>query len=192
MTDCGTASSASSCWSTWSRRSAFCRDPPCARGQRAGGDLGAEPVQLDRGLSRAARPGRPEGHLSSLPTPVVVNVLALAGLRVERRRGTFVRLPRTVKLISANGMTARSRLYLVRRDDRARFAGRALETLGQSRVRARPGRGDVNQPVAAGRRLPPLPGPTRPGCLEAGPAATVRPRLEATERGILAPEEWRR
>jgi SAM-dependent methyltransferase len=81
----------------------------------------------------------PEGHLSSLPTPVMVNVLALAGLRVERRRGTFVRLPRTVRLISTNGMTARSRLYLVRRDDRAHFAGRALEALGNPG--SAPGRG---------------------------------------------------
>lgn len=68
----------------------------------------------------------PEGHLASLPTPVMVNLLALAGLRIERRRGTFVRLPRTLKLIPADGMAARSRLYLVRPDDRAPFAGRTV------------------------------------------------------------------
>jgi SAM-dependent methyltransferase len=71
----------------------------------------------------------PEGHLASLPPPVMINLLALAGLRVERRRGTFVRLPRTMRLIAADGMTARSRLYLVRRDDRAPFAGRPTDTL---------------------------------------------------------------
>jgi len=69
----------------------------------------------------------PEGHLSSLPTPVMINLLALAGLRVERRRGTFVRLPCTLRLIRADGMAARSRLYLVRVDDRAPFAGRPAE-----------------------------------------------------------------
>ena len=68
----------------------------------------------------------PEGHLASLPTPVMINLLALAGLRIERRRGTFIRLPRTVRLIPANGMAARSRLYLVRPDDRALFAGRPI------------------------------------------------------------------
>ncbi|MDX6556187.1 MAG: hypothetical protein QOD86_2382 [Miltoncostaeaceae bacterium] len=69
----------------------------------------------------------PEGHLASLPTPVMINLLALAGLRIERRRGTFIRLPRTLRLIPADGMAARSRLYLVRIDDRASFAGRPVD-----------------------------------------------------------------
>jgi SAM-dependent methyltransferase len=68
----------------------------------------------------------PEGHLASLPTPVMINLLALAGLRIERRRGTFIRLPRTLRLIPADNLAARSRLYLVRIDDRAPFAGRPV------------------------------------------------------------------
>ena len=69
----------------------------------------------------------PEGHLASLPTPVMINLLALAGLRIERRRGTFIRLPRTLRLIPANGLAARSRLYLVRPEDRRPCAGRPVD-----------------------------------------------------------------
>ena len=71
----------------------------------------------------------PEGHLASLPTPVMINLFALAGLRIERRRGTFIRLPRTLRLIPADNLAARSRLYLVRRDDVAPFAGRPVDGL---------------------------------------------------------------
>jgi SAM-dependent methyltransferase len=68
----------------------------------------------------------PEGHLASLPTPIMLNLLALAGLRLERRLGTFVRLPKTMFLIPTNSFFARSRIYVVRvADEEPGFAGRA-------------------------------------------------------------------
>lgn len=68
----------------------------------------------------------PEGHLASLTTPVLANLLALAGLKIARRGGTGVRLPRTLRQLSVDGMAARSRLYLVRPEPRPAFAGRRV------------------------------------------------------------------
>ena len=102
----------------------------------------------------------PEGHLASLTTPVMVNLLALAGLRIERRRGTFIRVPRTMRLIRADNLAARSRLYLVRPDDRAPFAGRPAEG-----VEERPGEPGGVAPSSG--RLPP---PGAPGSFSASAA----------------------
>jgi SAM-dependent methyltransferase len=67
-----------------------------------------------------------EGHLNGFTTPVMVNVLALAGLRLERRLGTSIRIPRTQRLLSTNSIVARSRLYVARPAERVVFAGREL------------------------------------------------------------------
>lgn len=72
------------------------------------------------------RRGDPEGHLNSFTTPVMENLLALVGLRIERRLGTSVRIPKTLRLISTNSILARSRIYVVRPTERATFAGREL------------------------------------------------------------------
>jgi SAM-dependent methyltransferase len=67
----------------------------------------------------------PEGHLASLPTPIMLNLLALSGLCLERRLGTFVRLPKTIFLIPTNSLFARSRIYVVRpAAEETGFAGR--------------------------------------------------------------------
>ena len=65
-----------------------------------------------------------EGHLNGFTTPVMVNLLALAGLRLERRLGTSIRIPKTQRLISTNSMVARSRIYVARPAERVAFAGR--------------------------------------------------------------------
>jgi 2-polyprenyl-3-methyl-5-hydroxy-6-metoxy-1,4-benzoquinol methylase len=80
-------------------------------------------VEIYRELFR--RPD-PEGHLNSFTTPVIVNLLALAGLRLERRLGTSVQIPKTARLLSTNSILARSRIYLARRAERVTFAGREL------------------------------------------------------------------
>lgn len=80
-------------------------------------------VEIYRELFR--RPD-PEGHLNSFTTPVIVNLLALAGLRVERRLGTSIQIPKTARLLSTNSILARSRIYLARRAERVTFAGREL------------------------------------------------------------------
>jgi SAM-dependent methyltransferase len=67
-----------------------------------------------------------EGHVNAYTTPVVSNLLALAGLRLERRFGTFFRVPKTSLLIPTNSILARSRIYVARRSDAVRFAGREL------------------------------------------------------------------
>jgi SAM-dependent methyltransferase len=66
----------------------------------------------------------PEGHLNSFTTPVMQNLAALAGFRVERRLGTSIRLPKTLRLISTDSILARSRIYLVRPSHDLVFAGR--------------------------------------------------------------------
>lgn len=73
--------------------------------------------------------GRPDpmGHLNGFTTPVMTNVLALAGLRLERRLGTSVRVPRTQRIVPTNSIMARSRLYLARPSARVVFAGREME-----------------------------------------------------------------
>jgi SAM-dependent methyltransferase len=68
----------------------------------------------------------PEGHLNAFTTPVMQNLVALAGFRVERTLGTSIRIPKTLRLISTNSILARSRLYVIRPADRVVFAGREL------------------------------------------------------------------
>lgn len=68
----------------------------------------------------------PEGHLNSFTTPVMENLLALVGLRIERRLGTSVRIPKTLRLLSTNSVMARSRIYVARPAERVVFAEREL------------------------------------------------------------------
>jgi len=68
----------------------------------------------------------PEGHINGFTTPVMENLLALAGLRLERRFGTSVRIPKTLRLVSTNSIMARSRIYVARPAERVVFAGREL------------------------------------------------------------------
>jgi SAM-dependent methyltransferase len=83
-------------------------------------------VEVYRELFR--RPD-PEGHLNAFTTPVMENLLALAGLRLERRLGTSVRIPKSLRLLSTDSILARSRIYVARPSDRVLFAGRALPPL---------------------------------------------------------------
>jgi 2-polyprenyl-3-methyl-5-hydroxy-6-metoxy-1,4-benzoquinol methylase len=80
-------------------------------------------VELYRELFR--RPD-PEGHLNAFTTPVMENLLALVGLRLDRRLGTSVRIPKSLRLVSTNSILARSRLYVARPWDQVLFAGREL------------------------------------------------------------------
>jgi 2-polyprenyl-3-methyl-5-hydroxy-6-metoxy-1,4-benzoquinol methylase len=80
-------------------------------------------VEVYRELFR--RPD-PEGHLNAFTTPVIENLLALAGFRVERRVGTSFRVPRTLRLVSTDSILARSRIYVARPTERVFFAGREL------------------------------------------------------------------
>jgi 2-polyprenyl-3-methyl-5-hydroxy-6-metoxy-1,4-benzoquinol methylase len=68
----------------------------------------------------------PEGHLNGFTTPVMENLLALAGLRLDRRLGTSIRIPKTLRLLPTNAILARSRLYVARPAERVTFAGRLL------------------------------------------------------------------
>jgi SAM-dependent methyltransferase len=72
--------------------------------------------------------GRPEteGHLNAFTTPVMRNVLALAGFRLERRLGTSLRIPKTLRLLPTNSILARSRVYVARPAEEVMFAGRPL------------------------------------------------------------------
>ena len=54
------------------------------------------------------------------------NLLALAGLRLERRLGTSVRIPKTLRLLSTDSILARSRIYIARPAEQLAFAGREL------------------------------------------------------------------
>jgi ubiquinone/menaquinone biosynthesis C-methylase UbiE len=67
-----------------------------------------------------------EGHLNCFTTPVMANVAALAGFRIERRLGTSVGIPNTRYLIPTNSILARSRLYVLRPSPAIVFAGREL------------------------------------------------------------------
>jgi 2-polyprenyl-3-methyl-5-hydroxy-6-metoxy-1,4-benzoquinol methylase len=78
-------------------------------------------VEVYRELSR--RPD-PEGHINAFTTPVIENLLALAGLRLERRLGTSLRIPKTLRLLPTNSILARSRIYVARPAERVVFAGR--------------------------------------------------------------------
>jgi SAM-dependent methyltransferase len=80
-------------------------------------------VEAYRELFRRADP---EGHLNSFTTPVLRNLVALAGFRLDRVLGTSVRLPKTIRLVSTNSVFARSRIYVIRPDPQAAFAGRML------------------------------------------------------------------
>ena len=68
----------------------------------------------------------PEGHLNAFTTPVMKNLTALAGFEIERRAGTSVRIPKTLKLIPTNSILARSRIYVIRPSSDLAFAGRSL------------------------------------------------------------------
>lgn len=68
----------------------------------------------------------PEGHLNAYTTPVMTNLAALAGFRVERRLGTSIRIPRTMRLVPTDSILARSRIYVLRPAERVVFAGREL------------------------------------------------------------------
>ena len=70
----------------------------------------------------------PEGHLNAFTTPVMTNLAALAGFRVERRLGTSFRIPRTMRLVPTDSILARSRIYVLRPADRVVFAGREIGT----------------------------------------------------------------
>lgn len=78
-------------------------------------------VEIYRELFR--RPD-PEGHISEFTTPVFENLLALAGMRLDRRLGTSLRIPKTMRLIPTNSVLARSRIFVVRPAQRVVFAGR--------------------------------------------------------------------
>ena len=67
----------------------------------------------------------PEGHINCFTTPVMQNVAALTGFRIERRMGTSIRIPKTLKLISTDSILARSRIYLLRPAEVVVFAGRS-------------------------------------------------------------------
>jgi len=67
-----------------------------------------------------------EGHLNAFTTPVLTNVAALAGFRVERRLGTSFRIPKTELLVPTDSILARSRLYVLRPAEQVVFAGRPL------------------------------------------------------------------
>ena len=66
----------------------------------------------------------PEGHVNSYTTPVMQNLLALAGMRLETRAGTSVRVPLTRKLKSTDSILARSRIFVARPSERVTFSGR--------------------------------------------------------------------
>jgi ubiquinone/menaquinone biosynthesis C-methylase UbiE len=72
--------------------------------------------------------GRPdtEGHLNSFPTPIMQNLAALSGFKIERRLGTSIRIPKTSRLIATNSILARSRIYVLRPAETVVFAGRSL------------------------------------------------------------------
>ena len=75
----------------------------------------------------------PEGHLNSFTTPVMRNVVGLAGFRLVQTLGTSVRIPRTIRLIPTNSILARSRIYVIRPSDEVVFAGRQLGALVHDR-----------------------------------------------------------
>jgi len=68
----------------------------------------------------------PEGHLNAFTTPVMTNLAGLAGFRLERVRGTSVRIPRTMRHVPTDSILARSRIYVLRPTDRVVFAGREM------------------------------------------------------------------
>lgn len=73
----------------------------------------------------------PEGHLNGFTTPVMQNLLALAGLHLEQRLGTSVRVPGTRRIVPTNSILARSRIYVARPAERVVFAGRELSPMAR-------------------------------------------------------------
>ena len=69
----------------------------------------------------------PEGHLNCFTTPVMANLSALAGFRIERKLGTSFRIPKTSRLISTNSILARSYIYVLRPAGTVVFAGRPFD-----------------------------------------------------------------
>jgi SAM-dependent methyltransferase len=69
----------------------------------------------------------PEGHLNSFTTPVIQNLVGLAGFRLERTLGTSIRIPKTLRLIPTNSILARSRIYVIHTTDEIAFAGRSID-----------------------------------------------------------------
>lgn len=67
-----------------------------------------------------------EGHLNAFTTPVMENLLALAGFRLEQRLGSSFRIPSTLRLVSTDSIFARSRIFVARPAERVVFAGREL------------------------------------------------------------------
>jgi SAM-dependent methyltransferase len=67
-----------------------------------------------------------EGHLNAFTTPVLENLAALAGFRIDRKLGTSLRLPRSSRLITTDSILARSRIYVLRPSAVVTFAGREL------------------------------------------------------------------
>lgn len=67
-----------------------------------------------------------EGHLNSLPTPIMQNLAGLSGFMIDRRLGTSLRIPKTPWLIPTNSILARSRIYVLRPSDQTVLAGRTL------------------------------------------------------------------
>jgi 2-polyprenyl-3-methyl-5-hydroxy-6-metoxy-1,4-benzoquinol methylase len=68
----------------------------------------------------------PEGHLNAFSTPIVQNMAGLSGFRIDRRLGTSVRIPKTLRLVRTDSILARSRIYVLRPTEDLVFAGRAL------------------------------------------------------------------
>ena len=67
-----------------------------------------------------------EGHLNSFPTPIMQNLAALSGFRIDTRAGTSIRIPKTSRLVSTDSILARSRIYVLRPSEELVFAGRSL------------------------------------------------------------------
>ena len=64
------------------------------------------------------------------------NLTALAGFQIERRTGTSIRIPKTLKLIPTNSILARSRIYVIRPSSDLAFAGRSAGSLQSAPNRA--------------------------------------------------------
>lgn len=68
----------------------------------------------------------PEGHLNCFSTSITQNLAALSGFEIDRRLGTSIRIPKTLRLISTDSILARSRIYVLRPSRDLVFAGRLL------------------------------------------------------------------
>jgi SAM-dependent methyltransferase len=68
----------------------------------------------------------PEGHLNCFPMSIIKNLAALSGFEIDRRLGTSIRIPKTLRLVSTDSILARSRIYVLRPSRNLVFAGRVL------------------------------------------------------------------